>query len=360
MSKINAKNDAVAKAVGQQRLLSDKRQLGGMMIILGAAALIFPMANVSTLIGPDGTTANEGIPLSSLCAGVIVITMGVISMITGYMALVHDYTSRHLTGFLIVFGQLAYIPFITDLTNVGRGARSGSAFIPEAYGPSEGDVRFVGAMGMMGVLGYGTGFLGSLSFVQFALYSFQTGNPQARPGSYYRGRLSFYSFCLLLVGVSQLLLGSYVLSSFGNGPLPKGGIAVAMYMVNFPEISVFVGLVQILLASFGLARSFGVANGADNHAFQALAAFSWICTVSMQNLTQIAYAPGGTAAGMAPSVTMLTLGLNVLPAFLDYKMRSTPEDMESYYSMESVAEGGVPEPRVESEVSDDEETGRKS
>jgi hypothetical protein len=146
------------------------------------------------------------------------------------------------------------------LTNVGKTARSGVGFIPAAYDPSEGDVRFVGAMGMLGILGYGAGFLGSLAFIQFALYQYQSGNAQSRPGSYYRGRLSFYCFELFLVGLSQFLLGIYTISSFGKDPLDFP-VGVAMYTVYFPEISIFCGLLQILVSIFGFCRSLGVANG---------------------------------------------------------------------------------------------------
>jgi hypothetical protein len=59
-------------------------------------------------------------------------------------------------------------------------------------------------------------------------------------------------------------------------------------------------------------------------------------TVSMQILTQVAYAPGGNAAARAPSTMMLTLGINVLPAFLDFKMRTTPEEVPAdYYGFEA-------------------------
>ena len=199
-----------AQDIGQERFKSDKRQLGGLLMLTGTTALVFPMANLATRIGPDGTTQSEGIGLSSLIASVFVIFMGITSIPTGYLQTVHDWGNKYLTGFLIVLTQLAWMPFLTDLTAVGRGVRSGSAFIPADYEPSAGDVKFVGAMGMMGILGYGTGFLGALAFIQFSLYAFQAGKPGDRPGSYYKGRLTFYSFCLFLVGISQLMLGSYV------------------------------------------------------------------------------------------------------------------------------------------------------
>lgn len=299
--------------------------------------MIFPMANIATLVGPDGTTANEGIGLTSLIASIFVVFFGILSIVSGYLQAVHDVGNLYLTGFLLFWAQLSWMPFLTDLTDVAKGARSGEAFIPAAYEPSETDVRFVGAMGMMGILGYGSGFLGSLSFIHFSLYAFQAGKPGDRPGYYYAGRLTFYTFANFLVGLAQLMLGIYVLRSVGSGPLPDGPVSVAMFLVNFPEISVTVGLVQVLNALYGMVRSFGFHGGENDSLFQATTLFQAICTIVLQVLVQVSYAPGGTAAAAAPSQTMITLGISVIVAYLDFKMRITPDALpRNYYGLEEV------------------------
>lgn len=111
-----------------------------------------PLANVSAAIGPDGTTPSSGLPLAGLISGVIVIFVGTVSMVTGYLGAIHDYGNKYLTGAILVIIQLTWLPFLTDLTNVGRITASGQGFIPGIYGPSETDVKFVGAMGMIGIL----------------------------------------------------------------------------------------------------------------------------------------------------------------------------------------------------------------
>jgi hypothetical protein len=65
-------------------------------------------------------------------------------------------------------------------------------FIPPESEATAGDVRFVGIMGMLAIVGYAVGFWGSLTFTNLSLYAFQSGGPQARPGSYYKGRFGFY------------------------------------------------------------------------------------------------------------------------------------------------------------------------
>jgi hypothetical protein len=80
-----------------------------MILLLGTSALVFPMANLASLVGPDKTTPNEGIPLVSLIASVCVVALGIISMTTGYLQIVHDYGNIMLTGFLLLFNQLAWM-----------------------------------------------------------------------------------------------------------------------------------------------------------------------------------------------------------------------------------------------------------
>lgn len=294
------------------------------------------MANLSGLIGPDGTTANEGIPLASLIAGICVVTIGLTGMITGYLALVHDYGHKLLTGWALIIVQTAWIPYITDMTNVGKLAATGQAFIPAVYAPTESMVHATGAFGIMGIFSFGACFLGSLSFMAFALYAFQAGKPGDRDAAYFRGRLRTYSFLVFVAGVAQLLLGVLVLSEIGSGPLVPP-VGVAMFTVTFPEISIFVGVVYIANGVFGFYRAFSKPS-ADDHIFQFGIAFQYFCTVVLMIIVQIAYLPGGTLAPAAPSRACLTLGAHVLPAFLDYKARSTPENLpDNYYGLSSGA-----------------------
>ncbi len=331
--------DDQVSQIGLERFKADKRQIGGLLLLTAIVATVQPLASIASLIGPDGTTASEGIPASSLAAGIFQVFMGTVGVFVGYMSLVHDQGNKYLTGFLILITQLAFVPFLTDLTAVGRGARSDpldNGFIPLEYNPTKTDVRFVGAMGMLGILTYGTSFLGSLGFMEFALYSFQAGKPGARSASYYGGRFVFYTSLLALAGLSQLMLGIYILSNIGSGPLPEGPVSVAMYFVNFPELSVFVGLYQLLTGLYGIFRSISIGSKTD-HTFQVAIAVQWLLMLSIQIMTQISYAPGDTAAASASAIACLSLGLNLLPAFLEFKMRTIPEELATdavtYYGM---------------------------
>lgn len=189
----------------------DMRQFAGVLFGLSICATFFPLANVSKLIGPDDTTADRGIEFASLFGGLCVIVTGLTGMLVGYACLVHDYGNLQLTKFLLVIVQTAYIPYITDIWSVGRTADSGVGFIDEIYNPTVPQVRFVGALGIFGILSYGACFLGSLAFTAFAMYAFQTGHVAHRPSSYYRGRLGFYCGLVMTAGFAQLLLGAFCL-----------------------------------------------------------------------------------------------------------------------------------------------------
>lgn len=320
-------------SVGAERFKADVRMFGGLLLVVGAAATFSPLANVAAGITP-GSLPTGGLPLWGLISGLIVATIGSFGMLVGYLTLVHDYATRPLVGSLIALTQLAWIPFLTELSGLGMAATedpSMNQFIPPQYNPSAADVSFVGAMGLMAAFAYGLGLLGTLGFAEFSLFSYVSGKPGDRSAGYYRGRMTLYMFMLGLAGLTQLLLGLYTLSDIGSGPL-DAPVSAAMYVVYFPELSIFVGLVQLLMGIWGMARRFGVmTGGANDHSFQIGMAVTWIFVLSMTVMTQIAYAPGDELAAAAPSTATLVLGLHILPTFLDYKARTTPEELPHDY-----------------------------
>ena len=161
--------------------------------------------------------------------------------------------------------------------------------------------------------------------MQFTLHAYQSNRPQDRPASYYRGRMLFYSGMLLLAGTVQLLLGAYLLGNFQTG---SGGrfvsqtegtnpfVGVAMFTVNIPAISVFVGFVQITNALFGLARSRGLLGGAERngvHWFQASIYAGWFLQILLQGVVQIGI---NGAIPAAAGLVGVSFGLNLMPACL--------------------------------------------
>ena len=339
--------------MGQERLRSDRRQLGGMLLALGICITFQPLAGMESFIGHNfelGGTRFSTIWV--LCAGIVQIVFGTLAMVVGYLALVHDYGDRRLTGVLIAATLLAWIPFLTGIIQVGVAASGpyvaetkmsgpgGAAFleeyvvnpfVPEDYLPNKTDILFLGCMGILGLITYGIGFFGSLAFVEFALYSFDTGKPTRLDARYYRRRLLLYSFVILIAGMSQILFGAYALFEFGGGRLSPP-IGVAMYRVSFPAVTVAVGSIQMLVGYYGVGsylRLFPI--GPDDNNFQAIAFGGWLLQLILQYIVQWGFAEGNEDPAALTSVALYSFGMNILPAFLDYKMRNTPYPLRDEY-----------------------------
>ncbi|CAB9506973.1 expressed unknown protein [Seminavis robusta] len=319
------------------RLQSDRRQFGGLMMILGFCAIIQPLGGIVSSFGPDGalTTDPSEIPFWGMIAAFCLFTNGVVAVIIGYMSTVHDWSHRYLTAFSVLIIQTAFIPYITDMTAVGKGATASleeQQFIPSDYEPTETDVKFVGAMGILGIATYGFAFVGAISFMAFCLHAYNTGTPEQRSGAYFEGRMGLYSFILALGGLAQLMLGAYCRVKFDNAVYREGIVHVAMFFVSYPTISMCVGLIQVFTGIWGVFRSVGYHSGPNDYYYQIILTAQWVAVLTLQVVAQIAYAPEGELALAAPTVAAMSLGINLMPAFLDQKMRTLPAQFDANYS----------------------------
>lgn len=134
------------------RYQSDRRQIGGLLMILGFCYIIQPQAGLVSGFGPEGSLATDPstIPFWGLVAGFCLWITGMTAVLTGYLVTVHDWSHEYLTLTLIVFIQTAWIPYITDMTMIGKLSRlpaEENMFIPQAYNPTDGNVKLVGAIG---------------------------------------------------------------------------------------------------------------------------------------------------------------------------------------------------------------------
>lgn len=344
--------DAHSNGTTAYRFQSDARQFGGLLMLLSFACVIMPLANISTAFGPSGGPTDAGtIPFWGLVAGLFVFLFGITGVLAGYMATVHDYSHKHLNVFLMFLIQTAWIGYITDMVAVGKASRldvESNGFIPLAYNPTTTDVQFVGAMGVLGIMVYGFGFVGSMAFMVWGLHSYTTNQPQDRSGSYFQGRMVVYSSVLAVAGLVQFLLGCWCQAHFDINTAESGHVGVAFLVVSFPWISIYVGLLQLFNGLWGVARSFGMGHLDDGittlPVYQLSLAFQWLNVLVLQDLTQIAHLPEGTLAPVAPFLACFSLGLTLMPAYLDHKANTLPETLpEDYYYDEVTTSKGVEE-----------------
>ena len=323
--------------IGNLQYESKLRQLSGLLLIAGFCAVIFPLNGVISAIGPNGTTVDTGIPLSGFVAGLCTIKIGMFAIFIAYNITIHSWTSQWLVAYAIVWAQTAFIAYVTDMTAIGRGAKNGM-LVPAAYSPTQTDHNVVGAMGILAVLTYGFTFIGSISFLLFAIYAFIVGKPEERNGLYYRGRFAFYGCMLWIAGLSQLILGSYVQSKFGDYDLKVGPIGVAVYVVTIPALNIIVGLVQMLNATWGLARSmFRVGYfGENDMSYQVSIFVGWFIQFLFQVMISPGIVPGGMFADAPAAIACISFGLNIMPAFLDFQARAKPDVFDpDFYGMKS-------------------------
>lgn len=324
-----SKYDTALPSLGEERLKSDYRMYGGLLLTLGLCAAYGSFADIVSLSG--NPTASQGLPLATLVAAVLQAFFGIICMGIGFMALVMDNGSKTLTTVAATSIQLAWLPFLVGLSTIGKGIVSdpgSNPFIPAVYNPSSTDVKFVGSMSFLALVAYAIGYIGALGFMSFSMHAIQAGKPQDRSGLYFRGRAKMYNSLLMLAGFTQLVIGIFIINKYGSGPLAEPIFAVVYPVIFFPEICVTVGLIQILTGAIGVARALSKSQDESSVCFQALCFFMYVCMISMQILSQIAFAPGGTAAAAAPTLGCVMFGISFMPAFLDWKMRNVPDNLE--------------------------------
>lgn len=189
---------------------------------------------------------------------------------------------------------------------------------------------------IFGIFSYGFGFVGAIAFMQFALYAFRKGKPEDRNADYFRGRLGFYSMMCCIGGLCQILLGSFATElTIEDGRIAGGLLRVAMFVIHVPYVTIFVGCWQFLCGFWGFCRSCYVFVRRDplqDDYFQYCMALLWVIVLTCQDIVQVSLLPEGMLAPTAPTFAALSFGVIFMPAYLDYKMRHTPMEIdESYY-----------------------------
>jgi hypothetical protein len=176
------------------------------------------------------------------------------------------------------------------------------------------------------------------------MYAYQNGNPQARGGTYYRGRLIFYAILQFFAGFGQFGLAVYASGMFGTGRYLEP-INAAVYFIHFPVLALVVGGVVISNSVFGLLRGFGMfGTNPDDRKFQ-ITSFLTLFVQLLGVLIQVSISEGDNFAAVAPSLFSFSFAIHIFPAYLDYKMRSTPAVLPGdYYGSDAIMDSDTDKP----------------
>lgn len=331
-----------------ERFKTDVPAFGGLLFLLGAVAASNPLYSIAVSIvaapgaSSNSATATRDNPLWcwELRDGDIQGFIGVFAMLVGYLAFRHNYHHRKLTFCLIAVAQLAWIPFVSSLSHTGMGAVSDpnkNPFIPVAYNPTSSDVFFVGTMAMLSVLAYGISFMASVGLMGFCLFADQSSAGRSMATVYtfgfYSSFVRLFACLLTMAGISQMLLGIWIVATLGSSPLEDGPIVAAVYIIHFPTISVVVGILQVIMGLWGLCRLDDILDSdVRDMAYQVGIAFTWVSSLlSMVIVTSLSWDPEDIDdSPIAPYVPTLVLSLCMMVAFLDYKVHNTVQEIPDY------------------------------
>jgi hypothetical protein len=302
------------------------RELAGLALLMGVVVIIQPFSDFTNLTS-DGEKHDGTLSWIRVGGGLCLVTVGVMSVLVSYNTLVHnghtDPFMKNLLVALLVGGHTGYIVYITGVRDYA--AEKCSISFDVAMMASI--VRFYEFVSVLALAG---------SFL-FAMYDFINGTPKS-PATSFRGRMFFYSFVVALVGFTQLLLGSYIQKNFADdsGKLEHGPICVPLYEVSCPAMNIIMGLLQTMFGAWGVNSSLQASVFMDypfDKIFRIAMFGFWILQLVLQFITQIGVVAGTLYSCTAPTFFCLAVGLNLMPAYLDYKMRSLPEviDKVEYY-----------------------------
>lgn len=328
-----------ARIIGKERMKSDMRQLGGLLLVLGLGAAHSALALTAVLVeGMGGRSQFVGFRLPALCATIIQTALGMAAMGVGFATMIWTPVSAraHLVVKILVgIVNLGPISFFIAAVRMGQGAKEPpeeSEFIPSSLSPSSDDLSFVVTMGIMALVSVCGTLIGGLTVVGLNLCAYLGKQPVDKHRGYYILRYAYYCILVVLGGISQLLLGIYLGMRFGWGPYDNA-VHVAVYTVFFPCVTVVVGVVQTLYGIYGWCRALGwvTIQGKGDSSFMVATLVTWIITMVLQILLQPSYATGSEFDAEGATYAAVYVGFFVMPAWLDYMVRHTPNRVDPAY-----------------------------
>ena len=106
-----------------------------------------------------------------------------------------------------------------------------------------------------------------------------------------------------------------------------------------------------------MLRKFGIlVPKEDNGIFVCMIWVGWFIQLVIQIIVQPSILPGAVAARAPPTLTAFSFGMNFMPAYLDSKAKSLPENIDADYYGEIIVGGGSDDSKNRNETSLDVES----
>lgn len=318
--------------LGMERRKSEMRTLGGLLLILGSGAAHSALALTAVVIeGMGGRDQVKGFNLPILVGSVLQCSSGMSAMTVGLYTILAaplTKTAHTLAKILLVIGNLAPVTIIFSIVRIIMGARqdpSAGIFIPAAMEPTRNDNYFVAFCGIIALVAVCVTLLGGLTLLTSNLCAFIGDQCMTRNRLSYMLRYGYFCFLVTLGGWSQLLLGFFCWSRFGSGPYADA-VHVTVYTIFLPQLTCITGFVQTAVGFFGMLRVFGWSHigGAEDRRFEFASLVSWLITMLFQIVVQPSYARGDAYDAEGATFASVYLGFFIIPVWLDYRVRVTP------------------------------------
>lgn len=331
-----------AYELGIERSRSNMRQIGGLLCILGIGAAHSALAMTAMIIdGGIGKSQIEGFKLPVLVSTLIQVMFGMYATVVGFSTLVAtpiSDTAHTLARILVVVVNLGPIAFILVLIRLVEGAMDRPEyynFIPDVLSPTQPQIYFVVAMGIVGMVSVRLSLTGGLTCLALSLNAHLGGQAVDMYRGRFVTRLAYFSLLQVIGGFSQFALGIFLAASYGWGPYNQA-VHVLIYTVFFPSLAIIVGAFQILWGFYGFARAVGWVKirSINDNRFMLATLVTWLVTMILQVMVQPAYGGGMAFLAESPAYAAVYIPSFVMPVWLEYMLRVSPDRIDpSYYSL---------------------------
>ena len=303
------------------RRLAELRKAGGLLMFFGLAVFIYPLESISTVIRDSETLLVSNLHACRLFGNMFLMFIGFLAIATGYLQIVQDWGNKFLARYATVVTQAGWVVFLVDIIDVVIHASGRYGLIPSDYSPTAADYQAVAGCAVVGLVANGIALMGSLSYLNSIIFSIHSNMQEERKND---AELRMYSLALFLAGVSQFMIGGYLMTTpaYEFGLQEHGPITAPLFSIHNPALNLAFGTGQICNGVWGILRSTGTGFGGG---FYASMLAGWAVQVVTIFHAQRANDTDAVASSAASFIVAATV-LHLMPLMMDGMMLHSDAD----------------------------------